>query len=293
MATSTPSQHIALGERDLAFVPADPGAARTLQPGQIERFNRDGFTAPHDVFGADEAADLRTYFDGLIEAVVGADDRRNGYSINCYHLVCERLHDLVLDERILDLVQDVLGPDLVCWGTHLFAKLPGDGMEVPLHQDAVYWPFTSTKSVTVWLAIDDVDDDNAAMNFVPGTHTLGPLPHDELELDGTRVLGRRVSDPESYGERYVNELRAGQVSLHSDLLLHGSKVNTSQRRRAGLTLRYGAGDLDVNPGWQTWLKPAVHARGTVGDHWPNRRRPEGDHPELMAQFSGEFDGNAV
>ena len=170
------SQHIALGERDLSFVPADPEGATTLRAEQVEGFNRDGFVSPVDVFSAEEAAQLRHYFDDLIESVVGADDRRNSYSVNCYHMVCERLYDLALDERVLDLVQDILGPDVVCWGTHLFAKLPGDGMEVPLHQDAVYWPFTSARSVTVWLAIDDVDEDNAAMSFVPGSHTLGPLP---------------------------------------------------------------------------------------------------------------------
>ncbi len=285
-------QPAALGERDLSFLPADPERARTLSGDDVVAYNERGFVSPVDVFDADEAAYIRAYFDDLIQAVVSADDRRNSYSINAYHLVCQGLYDLNLEPRILDLVEDILGPDLVCWGGHLFCKLPHDGMEVPLHQDALYWPFTSTRSVTVWLAIDDVDDENAAMHFVPGSHRWGPLDHEELELDGTRVLGRGVSGAGQYEDRrVVNELRAGQVSLHSDLLLHGSRANTSDRRRAGLTLRYGAGDLDVQPGWEHWLFPAVHARGRVGEHWPHRRRPRGENPELMAEVSGEFDGN--
>ncbi len=120
---------------------------------------------------------------------------------------------------LLDYAQDLIGPDIVCWGMHLFAKMPGDGMEVPLHQDTRYWPLTPSKSVTVWLAIDDADEENAAMEFAPGSHVLGALPHEEKPLDGSRVLKHAVLDPESYGPRYV---RAGEASLHSDLLLHGS-----------------------------------------------------------------------
>ena len=192
--------------------------------------------------------------------------------------------------RILDLVEDILGPDLVCWSTHLFCKLPHDPMEVPLHQDAVYWPFTSTRTTTIWLAIDDVDETNAAMHFVPGSHLLGPLPYEELELDGTRVLGRQVSRADSYSGRFINELAAGQVSLHSDLLLHGSSPNTSGRRRAGLTLRYAAAEARMEPGWDEWKQGAVHVRGRRDDWWPDRRRPEGEDPHRMAAMRGEFDG---
>ena len=289
--SETKSQHIELGARDLRFSPADPSAAATLSRDQVEGYNADGYVQPVTVFDDTEAADIRGYFDDLIQRVLDADDPRNGYSINCYHLVCQRLYDIALDPRMLDLVQDILGPDIVCWGSHLFCKLPNDGKAVPLHQDAVYWPFTTAKSVTIWLAIDDADDDNAAMHFVPGTHLDGPLAHDELALDGTRVLGRQVVDAAGYEpRRVVNELRAGQVSLHSDLLLHGSRANASNRRRAGLTLRYGAGDLAVTEGWDGWLGPAVHARGTVAGHWPNRRRPKGEDPDRMTSHFGEFDG---
>ena len=277
------SHHVDLpASRDLRFIPT----------GNAE-FDADGFITPVDVFDDAEAGRLRRYFDSLIEAVVSADDPRNSYSINCYHLVCERLHDLALDPRILDVVEAVIGPDIVCWGSHLFCKLPGDPKEVPLHQDAVYWPFTSTRTVTVWYAVDDVDETNGAMHFVPGSHLGGPRTHDDLALDGTRVLGRRVCDADTITDRHANNLRAGQVSLHSDLLLHGSPANASDRRRAGLTLRYGVADLRVQEGWEHWLKPAVHARGSVPDYWPNRRRPNGEHPERMAEFFGEFDGIAV
>jgi non-heme Fe2+,alpha-ketoglutarate-dependent halogenase len=137
-------------------------------------------------------------------------------------------------------------------------------MEIPLHQDAAYWPLSPSHTVSVWLA-----------------------------LDGTRVLGRQVVDPGGYGARVTNTLAAGEVSLHSDLLLHGSGANRSDRRRAGLTIRYAAGEVKPLPPWESWFKPAFHCRGRLPDHWPNRMRPDGEHPEKMAKFTGEFDGNPV
>lgn len=276
---------------DLAFRPADPEAARALTASQVERFNRDGFLAPLPVFDEAATADLRAYFDELIEGVVAAADRRNSYSINAYHLVCAGLYDLVLTPGILDYVQDIIGPDIIAWGTQVFCKLPGDPKEIPLHQDAIYWPMTPSKSVTVWLALDDVDATNAAMEFVPGSHRLGPLPYTEFALDGTRVLKRGITDPERFAERYVDALPAGALSLHNDLLLHGSPANSSDRRRAGLTIRYAAAEVRVLPGYEAWAKPAIHCRGTVADHWPHRRRPEGEHPEAMSTWTGTFDGN--
>lgn len=128
------------------------------------------------------------------------------------------------------------------------------------------------------------------MHFVPGSHLLGPLPFDELELDGTRVLGRRVSNAEQYNDRFVNSLRAGQASIHSDLLLHGSAANTSQRRRAGLTLRYAATSARMEPGWESWAAGAVHVRGKRDPYWPDRPRPDGEDPHKMASKRGVFDG---
>jgi non-haem Fe2+, alpha-ketoglutarate-dependent halogenase len=277
--------------RDLRFRPADPAQARTLTRARVERFNREGFVTKLPAFSADEIHDLKTYVDDLIEKVVSAPDRRNSYSVTSYHLVCERLYDLILTPLLLDYAQDLIGPDIVCWGMHLFAKMPGDGMEVPLHQDARYWPLTPSKSVTVWLAIDDADAENAAMEFAPRSHLLGALAHEEKPLDGSRVLKHAVLDPEGYGPRYVNTLRAGEVSMHSDLLLHGSRANLSTRRRSGLTIRYTAAEVAPLPGEEWYISPSVHCRGRIPDRWPNCARPVGEHPELMAGITGDFDGN--
>lgn len=276
--------------RELEFRPADPTATRTLRPDDVERFNTNGFVAPLPVFDPAEADRVRDYIDDLLQRVVDAPDPRNSYSVISYHIVCQGLHDLVRTPRILDYVEDLLGPDFVCWGTHLFCKPPFDQKAVPFHQDAIYWPLTPSRSVTVWLAIDDADEENAAMQFIPGSHRLGPLPHETKELDGTRVLNRQAVDAERHGEPVSDELRAGHASIHSDLLLHGSRANSSPRRRAGLTIRYAAAEVGAVAGAEYFIIPAVHCRGTIPEWWPNCPRPLGEDPGAMASIWGDFDG---
>lgn len=279
-------------ERDLRFRPVSNDRPTQLSVEQIEGFNRDGFVSPVPCLTPREADDLRLYMDWLIDEVVSADDRRNSYSINNYHRVCRRLHDLVLNPTMVGYVTDILGRNAVCWSTHAFCKLPNDGMEVPLHQDANYWPFTPTDSVTVWLAVDDVDDENAAMHFVPGSHSEGPMNHDELPLDGSVVLNRRVEGHDSFDDSFVNELQAGWASLHTDLLLHGSRANTSERRRCGITLRFVSADVRAVAGGEGWIGGAVHvADGDPSGYWPNVERPSGEDPARLARFVGGFDGN--
>lgn len=276
--------------RDLAFVPADPAKARTLTAEQVEQYNEQGFLSGLPAFGTDEITHVRAYLDDLLEKVLSADDRRNSYSINAYHMVCAGIYDLLLQPVLLDYVEDILGPDFGCWGDHLFCKLPGDPMEVPVHQDGAYWPISPSRTVTAWLAVDDADEENAAMQFVPGSHLRGAIDHEDLPLDGTRVLKRHAVGPGSLGQRVTNALTAGQISLHSDLLLHGSKRNVSSRRRAGMTFRYAAAEVAPLPGSEYWFAPAVHCRGTLPEHWPHWRRPSGEKPEKMSNFLGDFDG---
>jgi non-heme Fe2+,alpha-ketoglutarate-dependent halogenase len=281
--------------RDHRFHPADPAAATALDATQVAHYNQHGFVAGLDVLDRSRAGRVRRYVDGLLDAVTAAGDRRNSYSVNGYHVVCAGLWDLVHEPTILAAVADVLGTrEVVCWGTHLFAKLPGDGKRVPWHQDAVYWPFTPARTTTVWLAIDDVGTDNAPLTFVPGSHLDGPIAHETVALDGTTVLGRRATGMNGRPRRAVDRLRAGQASLHTDLLLHGSEANTSTRRRAGLTLRYAAAGVRVLEGYDDWARTAVHVLdGDPSSFWSDRPRPPGEHPERLADQWGDFDGQPV
>lgn len=255
--------------RDLRFCPALTGEPQALTPAQIAGYNRDGYVSGLRLFDENEAAEHRRFFDDLLLATVAAGG--DGYSITTAHLKYPEVYDLLRHPRLIAPVRDLLGNDVIGWGAHYFCKLPGDNKAVAWHQDAVYWPLTPAKTVTAWLAIDDADQDNACMRFLPGSHTSGALPHLPSAESENNVLDHTAASVERYGDPVDNELRAGQFSLHSDLLLHGSDVNRSQRRRCGLTLRFCAADVRAYLGWDA--KGVVVSGTDANQHWANAPRP--------------------
>ena len=259
---------------DLRFRPVVNEAPRTLTPEQLRRFNRDGFIEGLGLFDLDEAAANRRYFDGLLEQARAR--RRDAYSINGYQSRCQGIYDIATHPHLLDCVEDLIGPNIVCWGTHYFCKLPGDVREVPYHQDAVYWPFRPARAVTVWLAIDDVTADSGPMCFLPGSHRLGRMDWHRRTRDV--VLEREVVRREHLGDPHPLVLAAGEFSLHTDLLVHGSARNTSARRRCGLTLRYVPPEVWINDDSLIgWTRSAILCRGQdPTGRWPHNARPLGD-----------------
>jgi hypothetical protein len=223
--------------RELRFIPVVNAHPKKLRSAHIRQYNEKGYIFPLDVFTPEECVRNRVYFETLMEKAAAAG--HNSYAINGWHRFCAGLYDLATEPRILDYAEDLLGPNLVCTMTHYFCKLPGDPSRVAWHQDASYWPLTPSRVVTVWLAIDDVDTDNGPMTAIPGSHLHGQIPFEHSRPEERSVLGQSVQDAARWGdapEPFV--MAAGQISMHSDLLLHGSEPNTSNRRRCGLTLRY-------------------------------------------------------
>jgi non-haem Fe2+, alpha-ketoglutarate-dependent halogenase len=257
-------------ERDLRFHTLGVENPSTLTREQLAAFNRDGFLKAIRVFDEDEIAAHRRYFDGLLERVVAAGG--DSYSISTAHLKYPELYDLLAHPRIVAVVKDLLGEDVIGWGSHYFCKMPRDGKRVSWHQDASYWPLTPSKTLTVWLAIDDADTENACMRFIPGSHLYGRLTWRLSEDDEGNVLNQTIADVERFGAPVDDVLRAGEISIHSDLTLHGSEANDSDRRRCGLTLRYCAADVKAYLGWNA--KGVVVSGADADGHWANAARPE-------------------
>ena len=257
---------------DLFFHPATYSTNKLLHEKDIEHYNTQGYLKGIRIFAKDEADNLRDYFDKLLSQVMA--NGGNSYSISTAHLTYGRVWDLLNNTSITAYVADILGPDLIGWGSHFFCKLPGDGKTVSWHQDASYWPISPAKTVTVWLAIDTADAENACMRFIPETHLKGHLTYHLSENDESNVLFQTVPNAEKFGKPINVELEAGEMSLHSDMLLHGSKANNSDRRRCGLTLRYCTADVRARDGWE---KKGVIVAGSDPDcHWANPPRPAKD-----------------
>lgn len=255
------------------FFPLGVENPRLLTRQQIDHYNTKGYIFPLDVFSADEIAGYRAYFDDLLPKALAAG--WNSYEITNWHKYCAGVWDLVTHSRILDYVQDLLGETLILRHSHFFAKLPGDGKRVSWHQDASYWPLSVSKVASAWLALDDADVANGAMRVIPGSHLNAQVAFAKSSEEEQNVLNQTVHNPEQYGDPPVTiELKAGQMSLHSDWVLHGSEPNNSNRRRCGLALRFLSADVRAYNGWNVH---SIVCRGTdPSGHWANHPRPAGE-----------------
>ncbi|MEZ4680824.1 MAG: phytanoyl-CoA dioxygenase family protein [Caldilineaceae bacterium] len=263
---------IATMDRDLKFHPSTVTDPQALTRAQIEAYNRDGYVKGLRVFSNEEMADHRGYFDELLAKVMAAGT--DSYSISTAHLTYGRVYDLLTHPRIVAHVKDILGENVVGWGSHYFCKMPHDGKRVSWHQDASFWPMSPSKTVTVWLAIDNADVENACMRFVPGSHHYGHLTYHLSEEAENNVLNQTVDNADQFGDPVDDELQAGELSLHSDLLLHGSEANDSDRRRCGLTLRYCAANVRAGMDWNA--KGVIVSGSDPSGHWANPPRPAQD-----------------
>lgn len=255
---------------DLSFQPGLPSLARTMTSEQVAHYNEEGFVQPFHIFDAQEIAEIRSYVDGLM----GALGEQGAYGINCYQSRLSGLWDIATDSRILNYVQDLIGPNIICWASAILSKKPHDPRQVPWHQDASFWALSPARTVTVWLAIDDADEENSAMRFIPRTHSLGKIEESEMD-GGESVFHKGIVPTDDMSAPYTNSLKAGSISLHADMLVHGSLANQSARRRCGLTLRYCPPEVRiVDEQWATGVE-AILCRGEdTSGNWTFHPRPE-------------------
>jgi hypothetical protein len=219
----------------------------SLNPTQINQYHERGFIVPEIRLPEEQLNALREALDRVIAA--NPDTRPEKLvSIHIGNNKSEGIAgdetflDIAQDEKILDLVEQLIGPEIILWGCQAFCKPPGDGMEVPWHQDGHYWPIQPLATCTVWIAIDDSVIENGCLRVIPDSHR-GKVLHKHLQEDRTDIVLNKRVDNASFDESTAVdvELEAGQMSLHDVYLIHGSNPNRSTRRRAGLAIRYMPG----------------------------------------------------
>ncbi len=184
------------------------------------------------------------------------------------------MHRLVSDERIVDILEPFLGPDIALYAPHYIAKPPGDGKPVLWHQDGYYWPLEPMEVMTVWLAATASTRENGCMRVLPGTQDMRLLSRREMvDVDEEKYVLNSQIHPSLIDDSDVVdlELEAGDISLHNPRIIHGSEANTSDTWRIGLTLRYIPTSTRVKAeGWRSIL-----VRGEAvdnGNHYAERPR---------------------
>jgi ectoine hydroxylase-related dioxygenase (phytanoyl-CoA dioxygenase family) len=140
---------------------------------------------------------------------------------------------------LLDMLEQLVGPDLILWITRILCKPAATGREVPWHQDGEYWLMRPLATCSAWIAIDPVSTTNGCMRFIPGSHRRQELYRHHQASRDNLVLNLELDQDQFDEADAVNvELEPGQISLHDVRLIHGSLANTSGQRRAALIMRY-------------------------------------------------------
>ncbi len=248
----------------------------TTQLIDVDQYHKQGYLMGLPVFSPQEVDDLMATYNRLRSLL---PEGKPTELMDWWHQLDRGLWEIASNPTLLDYIEPILGPDFYLWGSQFFSKDPHNPKTVPWHQDGFYWPLSPHNTVTAWVALADSNRENAAMRVIPGSHTQqfkhNSSASDSDVLDMRANLGDYTEDDAVY-----LELKAGQVSLHDDNLLHGSGPNTSDRLRCGLTLRFSAGEVKCDTSVWPFFK-AYWVRGE--DKW--NHNPVGEPPtQNMTEF---------
>ncbi len=214
----------------------------TLTQAQSARYWEDGFLFPLSVFSEQEASEIRAEFEGIERDWRDADLPLplNTYKRVNAHLVMPMAARIALDTRLLDVVQGVLGPDIMVWSAEFFVKEPHTKHTVGMHQDLTYWGMGETPDqVTAWIALSPATVESGCMDFVRESHMNPILPHNDTYSESNLLSrGQEIAVEVADEDKTHIELKPGQMSLHHGLTIHGSGPNRSDDRRIGLAIRY-------------------------------------------------------
>ena len=215
-----------------------------------EQYLQQGYLSPVDIIDCVEAAKHR-------EQLEQAEQRIGPVHYGSkMHTVMTSPAELASHPRVLDIVEQLIGPDILVYNVTYIIKEAKTETHVSWHQDLTYWGLDSDDQVSLWLALSDASEQSGCMRVIPGSHLQGEQHHILGEQDINNVLfqNQRVADIDE-SLAVACALKPGQASLHHGWLLHASAPNQSSDRRIGLNVQYIAPHVCQTkyPGYSTWL----------------------------------------
>ena len=209
---------------------------KRLTDGQVQQFAAQGFLAPLRVMSEADAFAFRRRLEGWEERAGHKLESNLRHKVNLLFPWCD---EMVRHPAILDYVEDLIGPDILCWNVHLFAKDADGRSFVSWHQDSTYWGLEPADVVTAWVALSEASLTSGCMQVIPGSHLTDQLPHvDTFARDNLLSRGQEIAVEVDESQAATLALRPGEMSLHHIKLVHGSRPNRSNDRRIGVAIRY-------------------------------------------------------
>jgi ectoine hydroxylase-related dioxygenase (phytanoyl-CoA dioxygenase family) len=240
-----------------------------LNQSDVEHFRTDGYHLYREQLFSPEKLDR---LEGIFEEHLADKGDKLSDELDTPHFRDPRLLEFLLGDEVLDLVEPLVGPDIVLWTSHFISKDPFVGRATPWHEDSAFWNGRFSeydRIVTVWLALGRSDRGNGCMRVIPGTHHNGFSEYRPTDPARQTFHAEIVEVDES--EAVYFELERGQSSLHDGRIVHGAAPNTGALRRTGYTMRYLPASVQVlpverNAGWKLWL---ARGRDTAGNTYEN------------------------
>ena len=246
--------------------------ARTLTPAQVAAFERDGFLSSIDILSADEAHVCRKQLEA---AEARWPDDSLGANRNNAHLVLPFLDRLTHHPAILDVVEDLIGPDLLVNGSVLFIKEARSEGFICWHQDGTYMGLEPDDGVTAWIALTPSNRSNGCMSIIPGTHKSGIHDHHD-QFDANNLLTRGQAIDDVAADRAVDLVfEPSQASFHHSRTIHGSQPNQSDTRRIDFAV-------------QSYIRADVRQTKAEGFAQHARGQTDSSAMSLLLQPSGDL-----
>lgn len=225
---------------------------------QVARYHEDGYVIPDFRLPPETLERIRDDHDRLLARCPQFRD----------YCSCLLAHDVGFLEyartpEIVDMVSQVIGPDVALWNMSFFAKPARVGRKVPWHQDGEYWPVRPLGTCTVWLAVDDATPENGCLRFMRGSHRSRRLARHTTNDSPDLALNQEI-EKSAYDEGRAIDLalEAGQMSLHDVYLVHGSNANVSEHPRRGMTMRF----MPTTSVFDRTVAREIHDRIGITDH---------------------------
>ena len=201
---------------------------------QLKDYKDHGYVAPIDILSPEEANKIKTEIEYIEkkwpEELVGLGRNNVHYISPVFDQICHNY-------KILDAVESIIGKDILVGGTTLFIKEPDNKGVVSWHQDAKYIGVEPHNWVTAWLAITDANEENGCMRMWTGTHKEKIREHKDTFYESNLLTRGQTVQNVPLEDTVPNELKAGQLSLHHPMIVHGSTPNRSNNRRIGFVIQ--------------------------------------------------------
>jgi ectoine hydroxylase-related dioxygenase (phytanoyl-CoA dioxygenase family) len=250
-----------------------------LQQQQVDALARDGFVSPIRVFPEEQAQHYRAMLEAYEASVAHRPPQEVLFTLSRFkpHLLFTWLDEICHHPRLLGVMEDLLGPDLLIYSTAFFTKNARDGNYVPWHQDTTYADFEGGRYARAWIALTPSHAGNGCMRVIRGSH-LEQLVHAEDPDDAHNILFRKERVAGAVNERDAVDLvlAPGEMSVHDYGVVHGSNPNDGDDRRIGFAITFVT--ADTRPRGR--IETAMLVRGQAPrDGWELEPRPRSDQDD--------------